>query len=107
MLELEKILEGLRRCSKHELEVCEGCPYEAATGGCSEFLAADALQTIEQLLEDKTTTFVDMGEDFSPLGEIVRKWECAKCKRYIYTVLDATPKLAFCMNCGRRVLCHE
>ena len=94
----EKVLAWLNcNCIGNDNPSCENCPFAPCDDGKVE-------ETIRNLIEDRETALVDMGEYFSSSGEAVRKWECTKCKKYVYTVLDATPKMDFCIACGRRVI---
>ena len=55
MYDVEKVLDGLRRCSSEEgfYNACVGCPYvDAKWGKCTEHLLEDAIVVIEQLREE-------------------------------------------------------
>lgn len=48
MLEMDELLEALRRCTKNE---CEQCPAECTAADCYEEIKRQAAETIERLFE--------------------------------------------------------
>ena len=47
MIDTEKVIEGLKRCSKHDGTECPECPY--FNGECTDDLMADALELLKEL----------------------------------------------------------
>lgn len=55
MVDKEKVIKGLERCSKHDDSECMQCPY--FNGECTDDLMADALSLLkeqQELIDDIT-----------------------------------------------------
>ena len=88
MPDIEKVIEGLRRCSCNVPDACSDCPYDPFPSRiCVIHLTKDALEllTKEEAIEPQQRTEVD-------------EWTCCgNCGRHIIS------KWSVCPYCGRRI----
>ena len=84
MIDLEKVVRGLKCCTSKYTDECPKCPYEER-GLCSAMLKKDALYLLERLM---------------PVKPIVINGvlECGECRYELRKDADS-----YCPCCGKKV----
>ena len=93
-MDIEKVIKGLERCTKHDGSECPQCPYY--NGECTNDLMVDALSLLKK---QEPMRVLSQRECETMPNHFEKKGICPKCHHFVEWYLNRS----YCGFCGQAV----